>query len=253
MPKPPKPSDFSDFTPEFKPANKRFDKDSPDHQSDEEAKPFPKKKKKGEKSKYELLAEQFEGEQYKEDDWSEDSSNEAANDLKPKGDKKKKRKKKTPAKRQKEENAKHFEELQELKKKTEGEDYELPKPKKPERQEVKPSSAGDEDGKTPDSGKHNFDFNEEPDITKDDVSPQSAKDKPKKKKADADSSDDDSDEDSTASHKDQDENALMPDNSPRKKHEDEEGGEEDEDDPDLARLNRYEKALRDNENEKSRF
>lgn len=45
----------------------------------------------------------------------------------------------------------------------------------------------------------------------------------------------------------------MPDNSPRKKHDDADGGEEDEEDPDLARLNRYEKALRDNENEKSRF
>ena len=43
----------------------------------------------------------------------------------------------------------------------------------------------------------------------------------------------------------------MPDNSPRKKHDD--GDADEEEDPDLARLNRYEKALRDNENEKSRF
>jgi hypothetical protein len=92
---------------------------------------------------------------------SDRSEEEAANDLLPKSDKKKKRRKKTPAKKQKEENAKHFEELLEEKRDAEGEEYELPKPVKPERQEHKPSQPeGAEESAGPNN--HNFDFNETP-------------------------------------------------------------------------------------------
>lgn len=49
----------------------------------------------------------------------------------------------TPAQKQKEENARHFEELQELKKASEGEDYQLPKPVMPESMKFTPSELED--------------------------------------------------------------------------------------------------------------
>ena len=52
----------------------------------------------------------------------------------------------TPAKRQLKENERHFKELQDRKRALEGDDYKLPVPKKPERQEYKPSTEEGEDG-----------------------------------------------------------------------------------------------------------
>ena len=128
--------------------------------------------------------------------------------------------------------------MQDLKRELEGEDYKLPVPKKPERQEFKPSGADDGEENKEDR-KQNYDFSKEPATTDSKVDP--SRDLRKLLDGPEESSDDSAElEEHLQPHLNDleppTENTLEPD------------ADENEDG-----MNPYERALRDNEKHKKRF